>query len=208
MACISSSRATYQTFSAVRGAVCVATVRRLPCDTAQDNANLDGLSVRTDKTLARFLIFALISHVHRLLSSQNSTNETKPHRIFIRAWAPAGAKGGCPRKRSGWRGERAGHASGGAFPFRAAPSRNSNQRKEAKQTRRKQQSQSFTNETQPNRILIRAWAPAGAGRGCPRKRSGWREERAGHASGGAFAFRAALSRNNSPNQEQRKKIQS
>ncbi len=77
-----------------------------------------------------------------------------------------------------------------------------------KQTRRKQQSRSFTNETQPNRILIRAWAPAGAGRGCPRKRSGRRGERAGHASGSAFPFRAALSRNNSHNQEQRKKIQS
>ena len=34
-----------------------------------------------------------------------------------------GRGGGCPRKRSGWRGERAGHSSGGAFPFRAASSR-------------------------------------------------------------------------------------
>ncbi len=34
-----------------------------------------------------------------------------------------GRGGGRPRKRSGWRGERAGHSSGGAFPFRAASSR-------------------------------------------------------------------------------------
>ncbi len=41
------------------------------------------------------------------------------HAIF----EPQRGRGGCPRKRSGWRGERAGHESGGTFPFRAASSR-------------------------------------------------------------------------------------
>ncbi len=51
-----------------------------------------------------------------------SWHDTTRTNSFCTCRLPAGGGGGggCPRKRSGWRGERAGHTSGGAFPFRAA----------------------------------------------------------------------------------------
>ena len=54
--------------------------------------------------------------------SPTDPNRTEPNRSnsFCTPRAPFGGRGGCPRKRSGRRGGRAGHTRGGAFPSRAA----------------------------------------------------------------------------------------
>ncbi len=54
-----------------------------------------------------------------LRPNRSEPNRTDPIRSARRG-PPSEAGGGCPRKRSGWKGDRAGYSSGGAFPVRAA----------------------------------------------------------------------------------------